>query len=151
MQPSASRDRSTITVTALSFDAFFEGRQIVGPRSKRSARGVIDPDRAHATDPLGPSDQGRGRALKAVPGRHPGHPETAGDRRDGGVVVTQRADRPVDRAGAELGPRGSDGVLLGPRQPRACSTPLPPLTRCAIGRCRSSPPDSAYGRASCSG
>ena len=118
MHPSASRDRSTITVTALSFDAFFEGRRIVGPRWKRSARGVVDADRRHATDPLGSFDQHAGVADDGVPAGHPRDPEAAGDRGHGGVVMAQAVDGPGDRSGAELGPRSGEGVLLGPGQTR---------------------------------
>src|SRR4051794_8148029 len=94
-------------VTALSIAATLLGRQMCS-----STPMVLIP-----LQPSGLLDQLLRCVRDAVPAGVPGDTEPAGQRGDGGVVVSQRVNRPGDRPGRELGALRCEPVLLGPGLP----------------------------------
>ena len=113
-QPSASRVRSTITVTALSVENTLDGRQMCS-----SAPIVFTPRT------LRDLDECLSVRLDRAPTGVAREAEMAGDRGHGGVVPL-RIDRPRHRPRRELRPWRREGVVLGPRRSRTSRLPARP-------------------------
>jgi hypothetical protein len=88
----------------------------------------VHPQGAHPGQPVGRVQTMPCFGFDRVPQGVPVHPQMAGQRRDGGVVVGQRVGGPADRPGGQLGPRRDQRMLLGEghhRAGRLTATPHP--------------------------
>jgi len=85
---------------------------------RRSPDVLIDTECLHVLQPGRVGDAGFGFNLDGVPGRVPVHPEMAGQRRDGGVVIAERIDRPAHRPDGERRPRRRQIMGLAERSGR---------------------------------
>jgi hypothetical protein len=82
----------------------------------------------HPAQPIGVAGAGLGFDLDCVPGCVPIHTQMPGQRRDGGVVVTERAGCPRNRAGCQhrSGRRHIVGLAESRRRAQRFSTPPDP-------------------------
>ena len=92
-----------------------------------AAVGQPDPTH-HLTPALRESSSSR---IHGVPQGVPVHPQMPGQRRNRGVVMGQRVDRPADGTAGELGPRPDQRVGLGERLDRKGRLGAPPRPACA--------------------
>ena len=91
----------------------------VDPDPRRPPDVLIDAEGLHLGQPGRVADPGFGFDLDRVPAGVPVHPEVAGQRRDGGVVVAERIGRPAHRPDGQRRPRRRQIVGLAERAGRA--------------------------------